>query len=167
MLSISPRQAYSFRCSFSQQLRSTLPSKFISFHSFNPSGGFALLISSSAIPSCEVHVLFLPFSVGVLPKLYKSYSFSIYFNRSGFNIYLITKPLGSRRIPCSSFLTECFQLCSSSLFSFFHFSQHLKVHGFTHLSKKQLCFTSPLPFLLLSGAILDLGTRSLVSGGEL
>ena len=32
------------------------------------------------------------------------------FNRSGFNIYLITKPLGSRRIPCASFLIECFQL---------------------------------------------------------
>ena len=45
--------------------------------------------------------------------------------------------------------------------------QPLKVHGFTRLLKKQFCFTSPLPFPLLSGAILDLGTRSSRSGGVL
>ena len=45
-------------------------------------------------------------------------------------------------LPCSSFLMECFQLCSSSLYSFFQFVQPLKVLGFTRLSKKQLYFTS-------------------------
>ena len=34
--------------------------------------------------------VFLYLSVGVLPKLYQSYSFSILFNQSGFNIYLVT-----------------------------------------------------------------------------
>ena len=60
---------------------------------------------------------------------------------------------GSRDVPCSSFLTECFQLCSSSLYSFFQFVQPLKVCGFIHLSKKKLCFTSSLPLPFPSGAI--------------
>ena len=34
-----------------------------------------LLISSSILSSCQDHVQFLPFTVGVLPKLYHSYSF--------------------------------------------------------------------------------------------
>ena len=46
-------------------------------HSFNSSGGSVLLISSSILSSCQVHVQFLPFTVGVLPKLYHSYSFPI------------------------------------------------------------------------------------------
>ena len=46
---------------------------------FNSFGGSVLLISSSIFSSCQVHVLFLPFSVGVLSKLYQSYSFSILF----------------------------------------------------------------------------------------
>ena len=33
----------------------------------------------SVIPSCEVHVLILPFSAGVLPKSFQSYSFLISF----------------------------------------------------------------------------------------
>ena len=41
------------------QIHSILPSKFFSFNSFNSSGGFALIISSSAIPSCGARVLFL------------------------------------------------------------------------------------------------------------
>ena len=48
-------------------------------HSFNSSGGSVLLISSSILSSCQVHVQFLPFTVGVLPKLYHSYSFPILF----------------------------------------------------------------------------------------
>src|SRR4051812_35096508 len=46
-------------------------------HSFNSSGGSVLLISSNILSSCQVHVQFLPFSVGVLPKLCHSCSFSI------------------------------------------------------------------------------------------
>ena len=50
-------------------------------------------------------------------------------------------------LPCSSFLTECFQLCSSSFYSFFQFVQPLKVHGFTRFSKKQISL--PLLFLFI------------------
>ena len=48
-------------------------------HSFISSGGNVLLISSSILSSCQDHVQFLPFTVGVLPKLYHSYSFPILF----------------------------------------------------------------------------------------
>ena len=41
-------------------------------HSFNSSGGSVLLISSSILSSFQVHVQFLPFTVGVLSKLYHS-----------------------------------------------------------------------------------------------
>lgn len=48
------------------------------------------------------------------------------------------------------FLTECFQLRSFSLHSFFQFVQPLKARGFTRLSNKQLSYTSSLslPFSL-------------------
>ena len=49
---------------------------FIQF-SFSSFQRFCVMSSSSVIPSCEVHVLFLPFSVGVLPKSFQSYSFLI------------------------------------------------------------------------------------------
>ena len=42
-------------------------------HSFNSSGGSVLLISSSNIPSSQVHVLFLPCSTGVLPEFFPSH----------------------------------------------------------------------------------------------
>lgn len=48
-------------------------------HSFISSGENVLLISSSILSSCQDHVQFLPFTVGVLPKLYHSYSFPILF----------------------------------------------------------------------------------------
>ena len=48
-------------------------------HSFISFGGNVLLISSSILSSCKVHVQFLPFTVGVLSKLYHSYSFFILF----------------------------------------------------------------------------------------
>ena len=128
-----------------------------------------MLLSSPIISFCQDHVIFMRihltgvscplfkffssyqvlhlFSTGVLPEFLILIPSLSSFNRSGFNIYLITKPLGTRRIPCSSFLTECFQLCSSLLFSFFHFAQPLKVHGFSRLSKKQ--FSLPLIILFL------------------
>ena len=104
-----------FRCWFSQQLHSILPSKFFSFHSFNSYGGIALFISSSAIPSCEVHVLFLPFSVGMLPKFF--YSFIFYRVLTGVVSESILFPwaFDSRHICRSYFLTEWSRLCSSSL----------------------------------------------------
>ena len=42
-------------------------------HSFNSSGGSVLFISSSIIPSSQVHVLFLPCSTGVLPEFFLSH----------------------------------------------------------------------------------------------
>ena len=74
---------------------------------------------------------------------------------------------GSSNVPCSSFLTECFQLRSSSLFSFFNLFNLARFFGFTHFSKKQLSFTLVFLFRCPSGAILDLGTRSSRSGGVL
>ena len=41
-------------------------------HSFNSFGGSVLLISSSILSSCQVHVLFLPCSSGVLPEFFLS-----------------------------------------------------------------------------------------------
>ena len=166
-----------------------------------------LLMSSSFLSSCQNLVLFLPFSVGVLSKLYHSFPFSILFqpecyvyhsssNRSlhpsafilpsSYSLpsvsnrsVVVIDPYRSLCISfywsvcmyflsiailvfCLStykvlvmflvifFLTECFQLCSSSLYSLFQFVPPLKVYGFIRLSKKQLCFTSslPLPFNL-------------------
>ena len=49
---------------------------------------------------------------------------------------------GSHNVACSLCLTECFQSCSSPLYSLFQFVKPPKVRGFTRLSKKQLCFTS-------------------------
>ena len=48
-------------------------------HSFYSSGGSVLSISSSILSSCKVHVQFLPFTIGVMPKSYHSYSFCILF----------------------------------------------------------------------------------------
>ena len=49
-----------FRSWFSQQLRSTLPSKFFSFNSFNSFRRFCVMSSSSIIPSSLARVLFHP-----------------------------------------------------------------------------------------------------------
>ena len=70
---------------------------------------------------------------------------------------------------CSLFLfsTAVLSIVFNSVMFFHSTFQPLKVLCFTHWSKKQLSFTSPLPLSFLSGAILDLGTRSLVSGGVL
>ena len=43
---------------------------------------------------------------------------------------------GSSNVPCSSFLTECFQLCSSSLYSFFQVVQPFKVLWFHSFVKE-------------------------------
>ena len=69
-------------------------------HSFNSSGGSVLLISSSILSSCQIHVEFFPFTVGVLSKLYHYYSFSILFNRS----VVVIDPYHSLH---TSFLPEC------------------------------------------------------------
>ena len=102
MLFISPQQAYSFRCWFFQQLRSTLllrmpfqalcgrswhfllQSFFLSndLSSILSPRGLVMFLCSLLISVCQDHVQFLPFIVEVLSKLYQSYSFSMLFNRS-------------------------------------------------------------------------------------
>ena len=72
---------------------------------------------------------------------------------------------GSCNVPCSSCWTECFKFCSPPLCHFFKICDLSRFFGFTCLSKKQFVLPLPLPFL--SGAILDLGTRSSRSGGVL
>ena len=79
MFSISPQQAYSFVVDFlKNSVQSFLISSFIQF-SFNSFQRFCVMSSSSIIPSPQVHILFLPFSAGVLPKSFHSYSFLISF----------------------------------------------------------------------------------------
>ena len=53
---------------------------------------------------------------------------------------------GSSIVPCSSFLTECFQLCSSLLYSFFQFVQPRK-GSLTSLVCQRSNLVLPLLFL--------------------
>ena len=113
----------------------------LAFQKISYSAKFCLPSQTECCPNYIIFISTLPCSIGVLPEVV---------------------------LPCPSFLTECFQLHSFPLYSFFHeFVQPLKVRGFTRLSKKQLCFTFSLPLPFPSGAILDLGMRSSRSGGVL
>ena len=69
--------------------------------------------------------------------------------------------------PCSSFLTSVFSFVVSVVFFSRNGLTFSRFFGLTRLSKKQLSFTSSLPLPFLSGAILDVGTRSSRSGGVL
>ena len=115
MLSISPQQAYSFRCWFCQQLHSILTSKFFSFNSFNSSGGIALFISSSA--SHWVKLVFYSFHLQPECCLnpFSLIRFLSRSNRSGFIVYLIPWAFDSRHSHRSSLLLECSRFFSSSL----------------------------------------------------
>src|SRR3954470_16937337 len=128
-----------------------LSSPFFSFYSFFCSGGIVLLLSSSIFPSCQVIVLFIPCSTGVLsnyvilvPLLYRYIGVVSYSFGSLSPCFMSFNPQGSCYVPCSSLIMECLQFSSSPWYSFLHFAQPLKVHGFTRLSKKQLSFTSLL-----------------------
>ena len=139
-----------------------------------------LLLSSNHLlvlsGSCYFHAY--PFNRSVVPFCSSSFrliNHCISFQPEYFLVLLVHqnpflmsfKLQGSSNVPCSSFLTECFQLCSSLLYSFFQVDQDRKVHGFTHLSKKQLVLPLLFLFRCPSGAILNLGTRSSRSGGVL
>ena len=118
----------------------------LSVRSIFCSEGIVMLFSSTHHLVCQDLVQFLPFTVEVLSKLYQSYSFSIFFNQSVavfdlyHSLYISCQPRclhvflvhcnpflmssnlqGSHDVPCSSFLSECFQLHSSPLLSFFQF----------------------------------------------
>ena len=88
-------------------------------------------------PCRSLYILFLPECLHIL--LVHCNPFLMSFNLKVF-----------RNVPCSSFLTECFQLCSSLLYSVFQFVQPLKVRGFTQLSKKQLSFYRLSSFSVVS-----------------
>ena len=72
-----------------------------------------------------------------------------------------------RNVPCSSFLTECFQLRSSPLYSSFKCST--SQDSLVSLVCQRSNLVLPLIFLFRFpfGAILDLGLRSSRSGGVL
>ena len=156
-----------------------------------------MLLFSLIISNCEDRVLFVLihltevlchlfkffssyqvlhlFSTGVLSEFVLPCSLFISFQPEWFQFLLVhcarhsqlCNLQGSHGVPCFYFLPQCSQLCSTLLCSFFQVFQPLKDRGFTRLSKKQLSFTSSLPLPFLSGAILDLETRSSCSGGVL
>ena len=106
-------------------------------HSFNSSRGSVLLISSSIIPSSQVHVQFLPFTVGVLPNyiiLIHSYLVSTRVvsipSCPLCSSFMSLQPSSYRNVPCSSFLTDCLQSRSSLI------AQPLKVHWFHSFVKE-------------------------------
>ena len=155
MFSISPQQSCAFRCWFSnnsvQFFFARMFSKLIcgrSWHFLLHS--FISIINLLFLSPGGSVLWFHEVSSHLIKFLFNSFSFQSEccpnyinlipspssFNRSGFNIYLITKPSSSRNVPCSSFLTECFQLCSSSLYSFFQFVQPLKVLWFHSFVKE-------------------------------
>ena len=112
---------------------------------FSPFSYFNYL-SSILLFRRHCHVaLFNPSSLsGVLCPLLKSFS-------SYQVLHLFSTGVMSEFVlPCSSFLMECFQLCSSPLYSFLKLVNLARFSGFTRLSKKQLSCTSrlPLPFPL-------------------
>ena len=146
MFSISPLQAYSCCCWFSNNsvltfLEGCFPSSFVAEVGIF----FSILLFQWSIfysflrRHCDV-ALFTHHL-----ELWESCSFRAYpFNRGVVSIIPLLTGVSSKGFHfanfifyCFHFQTECFQLCSSLLFSFFHFAQPLKVHGFTRLSKKQ------------------------------
>ena len=156
-----------------------------------------MLLSSLIISNCEDRVLFVLIHLtGVLCHLFKffsSYQVLHLFSAEVLSEFVLPCSLfipfqpewsqfllvhctrhsqlcnlqGSHGVPCFYFLPQCSQLCSTPLCSFFQLFNLSEFFAFTHLSKKQLSFTSSLPLLFLFGAILDLGTRSSCSGGVL
>ena len=156
-----------------------------------------MLLFSLIISNCEDHVLFVLihltgvlchlfkffssyqvlhlFSTGVLLEFVLPHSLFISFQPEWFQFLLfhctrhsqLCNLQGSHGVPCFYFVQHCSQLCSTPLCSFFQLFNLSRFFGFTHWSKKQLSFTSSLPLPFLSGAILDLGTRSSRSGGVL
>ena len=133
--------------------------------------GVSCLFSSSShfVKSC------ISFQPECCPNLFFLVPCLSRFNQSGSNsflsIVLVIHSFATSKVQMvflvSIFLPQCSQLCSTPLCSFFQLFNLSRFFGFTLLSKKQLSFTSSLPLPFLSGAILDLGTRSSCSGGVL
>ena len=160
MLSINPRQAYSFRCWFSQQLRLNLPSKdafnFIrgtschfllrSFHSTLSilSGGFV-----SCLHQVSFHLVkFVFYSFLVQPECclnpFSLIRFLSRSNRSGFIVYLIPWAFDSRNSRRSFFFSNALDsllLLLSSCFtsSLFPFRLSPKISGRDLLLVEECC----------------------------
>ena len=140
---------------------------------FNSSGGRVLLISSSIIPSSQVHVNSFHFLLECCPNYITLIPSLSCFNRSVVvidlyrSLYISFQPeclhvllvhrnhfclsftlQGSCNVPCSSCWTECFKFCSPPSCHFFKLCDLSRFFGFTRLSKKQ--FVLPLPFPLFS-----------------
>ena len=144
-------------------------------HSFNSSGGSVLLISSSIIPSSQVHVIFLPCSTGVLSEFDLPCSLFILFQPEWFNsflsILLIIHSFATSKVHMVFLVSifyrsalNCVQLHCVLSFNF-STSQGSLVSLFCRRSN--LVLPPLFLFCFLSGAILDLGTRSSHSGGVL
>ena len=147
MFFISPLQAYSFRCWFPTTPFDPSPKEAFSssfevedvvfssvllipfLHLFRRHCDVALFDPSS----CFVKIMFFLLLIhltGVLCPLLKF--FSSYQVLHPFSIGVLPEFV----LPCSSFLTECFQLRSSSLYSFFQFPQPPKVLWFHSFVKE-------------------------------
>ena len=93
--------------------------------------------------SCSFHDC--PFNRSAVPsfQVLSPYQVLIQF------LFFSTGVLSEFVLPCSSFLTECFQLRSSPSYSFSRNGlTSSRFFGFTHWSKKQLSFTSSLSLSL-------------------
>ena len=151
MYSVRPYQAYSFRCGFFQQLRSSICCKratsrscfpsFIPFHSYFCSGGIAMLFSSTIISfhlrSCSFRCLSIwPECCAFWLKFFSSYQALHPFS---------TGVLPKVVLPCFLFANG---VLSTSFISVVFFSWYgltfARFFGITRLSKKQLSFTSSL-----------------------
>ena len=86
------------------------------FHKPTTSLCFSLLISSSIIQSSQAHVQFRPFIAGVLSAFFRAHSLLIPFQPEWLHVlpcrwsysFMSFNLHGSSKVPCSSFLSECF-----------------------------------------------------------
>ena len=81
---------------------------FFWFHSYICSGGIVLLISSSIIQSSQVHVQFLPITVGLLSKLYILFPSLSCFNRSVVFIIPLLTGVSSKCFRFAKFIFHAF-----------------------------------------------------------
>ena len=162
--SIIPLQVYSLRCWFSNNSVITL------LEGCSPSSFVAEVGIFFSILSFQRYIFYSFFrrhcDVSLFThhlELWGSCSFRSYpFNRSVVSSSQVLFILSSFPSLFYRSALNCVQLCC--VLSFFNLSRFF---DFSLLSKKQLSLTSSLPLPFLSGAILDLGTRSSRSGGVL
>ena len=120
------------------------------------------VLSEIFLTPCSIHSIVRTQCVVISSSIFSSYQVIIQF------FFLFNR---SAARSCSSLFLFSNGVFPTSFISIVFFSQNgltfAWFFGFTHWSKKQLSFTSSLPLPFLSGAILDLGTRSSCSGGVL